>query len=427
MSLLPYGSSPGGSGLIWELLHLAPRAKYTWDQFKSILPHATGPLVSPNYGASSRTAQFVDPSQRPTNNALGSVLGIAGQLGQYIKQQNDPMTQLYNQLLDSLSNPVQGPTGINRDDLMQQVQSALNPIYDQRAQKAQAQNSRAQTDIKGMYQALANDYKQLAPQQEAQAKQDQQQIADIYGQLRSNIQGNYGRVAQDQQDLFNKLGIQDALPDVQAQQQAQELDATQAASELQAQQQQRYQDIGSMDATYYRQGSPNAIMAGNEYGTALLNKLSDYLNQNEAERTSGIQSAFMDQLGQAQNQLMQQQQMANSQEQQRQQMLWQILSSQMQGGQQQKLTPDTFMGSLSPQEQQAVGSAFTQLERSPEAVYGKVQDPRSPVPGTFVNTTPQWYMSQADQMLQNGQIDEATHQALLMYLQLYFGNGSGGS
>ena len=41
-----------------------------------------------------------------------------------------------------------------------------------------------------------------------------------------------------------------------------------------------------------------------------------------------------------------------------------------------------------------------------------------------VETTPEWYMAQADQMLQSGQIDPATHQALLMYMQLYFKMGS---
>jgi hypothetical protein len=64
------------------------------------------------------------------------------------------------------------------------------------------------------------------------------------------------------------------------------------------------------------------------------------------------------------------------------------------------------------------------LERSPEAIYGKVQDPRSPVPGTFVQTTPEWYLSQADKMYQQGQIDASTHQALIMYLQLYNNMGT---
>ena len=87
-------------------------------------------------------------------------------------------------------------------------------------------------------------------------------------------------------------------------------------------------------------------------------------------------------------------------------------------GKQQELTPDSFMASLDPRIQQSVAGAFTQLQRSPEAIYGKVEDPRNPVPGTFVETTPEWYLAQADEMLKRGQITPEQHQALLMYIQL---------
>jgi len=178
-----------------------------------------------------------------------------------------------------------------------------------------------------------------------------------------------------------------------------------------------------MDSTYYREGSPNSLMRGNEESTNLLNQLQDYIQQTEGERTSGIQTGYLQQLGQAQSNLGQQQQAAQTETARRQEMLWQMLQSQLQSSNtQQKLTPDTFMSQLPQQVQQEVGSAFTQLQRSPEAVYGKVQDPRNPVPGTFVDTSPQWYMAQADKMLQDGTIDPTTHQALLMYLQLYYGN-----
>ena len=277
-----------------------------------------------------------------------------------------------------------------------------------------------------MYKSLADDFKATGAKQAAENKQQQADVASIYGQLRSNIEGSYGRVNQSQADLFQQLGIQDALPDVQAAQQPAETDALTAASQNQAQNQQYYQDTSKADQTYYNEGSPNSIMAGNEYASNLLSQLTDYLNQNESERASGIQSGYMDQLGQAQGQLAQQQQAANSETDRRQNMLWQILQTQLQGNKSQTSSPlDSFMGSLPSNVQQSVGSAFTQLQRSPEAVYGKVEDPRSPVPGTFVATTPQWYEQQADQMLANGQIDAATHQALLMYLQLYYGNGSG--
>ncbi|HEY0771980.1 MAG TPA: hypothetical protein VGD31_16755, partial [Sphingobacteriaceae bacterium] len=89
----------------------------------------------------------------------------------------------------------------------------------------------------------------------------------------------------------------------------------------------------------------------------------------------------------------------------------------------QELTPDTFMAGLPGNIQQSVAGAFTRLQRSPEAVYGKTVDPRNPVPQSFVETTPNWYLLQADEMLKRGEIDATTHQALIMYLQLYHGMG----
>lgn len=353
-------------------------------------------------------------------NRLGSGVGnLASQPQQ--AQPQDPMQILYQQLLDQLQSPVAQPKAVDNAAIMRQVQDALNPIYDQRARSAEEKTGRYEKDVKGMYDALAKDYERLAPEQAAQAADAQQQIQDLYGQLRSNITGSYARISQEQGDLFKQLGIEDALPDVLDDQSAAVNDASIAASENQAQQEQRYMDIGQMDQSYYREGSPIATMTGNEQATNLVNKLQDYLAQIDAERTAAIQSGYLDQLGQAQNQFSSQQSTANSETARRQEMLWQMLQGQLNGSNT-KLTPDTFMAQLNPNTQQSVAQAFTQLQRSPEAVYGKVQDPRNPVPGTFVETTPQWYMAQADNMYKNGQIDAATYQALQMYMQLYFGS-----
>jgi hypothetical protein len=348
--------------------------------------------------------------------------GIASALNQP-QQEQDPMAALYQQLLEQLQSPVQQPQGPDPQAIMQQIQQALNPLYDQRASSAQGQSDRARADVQDMYRALSNDYERLAPQQAQQAQQAQQDVEQLYGQLRSNIEGNYARVSQDQADQFKRLGIEDALPSVLEKQAAPVQDALTAASENQAQQSQRYMDIGNMDQTYYREGSPIATMAGNEISTDLLAQLSDYLKQNEAERLAGTQTAYMDQLGQAQSQYSQQQGAANTEAGRRQEMLWQMLQSQLKGQQQQPLTPDSFMSQLSPQLQQSTAGAFTQLQRSPEAVYGKTEDPRNPVPGSFVQTTPEWYLQQADQLYQSGKIDAQTRQALLEYIQLYYGMG----
>lgn len=418
----------GDLGALLANLVRSPRVQQIGRSFQSTIPQISGPLRAnsipqiPNSraGAAPRGPQWYDNPGGNFGNTIGS---IVSSLNGQQQQQQDPMMALYAQLLDQLQQPVNMPSGIDTQDLMAQVQAALNPIYDQRVQAAQNQGERATKDIQGMYGALSKDYERLAPEQVAQANDAQKQIESLYGTLRSNIEGSYSRVSKEQGDLFKQLGIEAALPDVLNDQSNIATDALTAASENQAQQQQRYMDIGQADSTYYREGAPNAILAGNEKSSDILAQLSDYLQQIEAERTSGIQSGYMDQLNNAQGQLMQQQQMAQTEAGRRQEMLWQILQSQLQGGKQQgPLTPDAYMSQLSPQEQQSVGSAFTQLQRSPEAIYGKVEDPRNPVPGTFVETTPQWYMAQADELLRRGEIDPQTHQELLMYLQLTFGN-----
>jgi hypothetical protein len=369
-------------------------------------------------GASLNTSAGIGGVLGKSLGSIGAKLGSAARPPQ---QQSDPLMDLYNQLIDQLSAPVNSPTGVDTEDLMKQIQNAINPIYDQRSASAQKQSEYGRQEVEDMYRALSNDYERLAPEQIAQAEAAKKEVEQLYGQLRSNIEGSYSRVSKEQTDLFQKLGIEAAAPDVLGDQQAAVTDALTAASENQAQQEQRYTDMGQIDSTYYREGSPLATMRGNEIQTDMLSQLEDYLAQIEAERTSGIQSAYTDQLNQANSQLGQQQQTAQSEAARRQEMLWSMLQSQL-SGKQTEVTPDSFMGSLPSNLQQSVASAFTQLQRSPEAVYGKTQDPRNPTPGTFVETTPEWYMAQADEMLRSGQIDAATHQALLMYMQYYFGS-----
>ncbi len=434
--LIPYARDNGGNALRTLLEYL----NKTTRPLLGAAPSMGGPFStkSPGYNVNPTPPRPLFPNTQGASpvvgtwhegdTGLGTGIGssAADAVSQILGQRaQDPLMALYNQLIEQLQAPVNMPTGVNQADLMEQVRKALDPIYNQRAKAAQTQSDTARAEVKDMYRALSNDYERLAPQQVAQATAAQDQIKQLYGQLRSNIEGTYSRVSTEQADLFKQLGIESALPDVMEEQQPAMTDALTAASENQAQQQQRYLDMGQADATYYREGSPNATMAGNEISTDLLNQLQTYLQQNEAERTSGIQSTYMDQLNQANNRLMQQQQMAQSEAGRRQEMLWQMLQSQLQGRTQQqtKLTPDMFMGQLPEEVQQQLGSAFTRLQRSPEAVYGKVEDKRNPVPGTFVETTPEWYMAQADEMLRRGEIDQTTHQALLMYLQLYFKSG----
>lgn len=423
---------PGTSGLVDTLIRLtkSPRVQYGTRQLVGKAPMAARPLQLPN-SISGFGPRRPGASQRfdagAAGRSVGGALGALGSLfaGGQPQQQSDPLMDLYGQLIEQLQAPVQMPTGIDTGNLMEQVRAAIDPIYDQRIAEARGETQRGTAQVKDMYRALSNDYERLAPEQAEQAAAAQQEIEQLYGQLRSNITGDYARVSKEQGDLFKQLGIEDALPSVLDEQDDAVMEAARAASENQAQQQQRYMDIGNMDQTYYREGSPLATMTGNEISVDMLNELQDYVNQANAERTSGIQSGYLDQLSQAQNQLMQQQQMAQGEAGRRQEMLWQILNSQLsQRNQPTELNVDTYMAQLPPNIQQSVAGAFTKLSRSPEAVYGKVEDKRNPVPGSFVETTPNWYLAQADEMLRRGEIDPTTHQALVMYLQLYHGMGS---
>lgn len=411
------GTSPIAS-LIARLV-TSPRVQYMGKQFQNQLPQMSGPLRTSNPNGSRSIG--ASPQATAMGQGLGQSLNsIASLLGGGQQQQTDPLMDLYSQLISQLQQPVAQPNPIDTAGIMDQVKAAINPIYDARVNAAKSQESRASKDVQGMYGALSQDYEKLAPQQVAQAAAAKQQVEQLYGQLRSNITGDYSRISKEQGDLFKSLGIESALPDVLADQNPQVQEATTAAAQNEAQQEQRYTDMGQIDSTYYREGAPQALAKGNEVSTDLLAQLQDYLGQVEGERSSGIQSGYMDQLGQAQTRYAQQQQQAASQTSNNQDKLWQMLQSTMQNKQQTALNPDSFMSQLPQGVQQSVAGAFTQLQRSPEAVYGKVQDPRNPVPGTYVATTPEWYLSQADKMFQEGQIDSTTHQALLMYIQLNF-------
>lgn len=394
-----------------NLLKISP-SRTLGTQLRKGYNQVTG--ATPAFQSAGSIGSTLGTSMGSVASRLGSALANRGPA----QQQQDPLMSLYDQLINQLSSPVNMPTGVNTEDLMSQVQKALNPIYDQRSQAAQAQGQKGQREVENMYRALAEDYKQIAPEQKAAAQAAQQEIQNLYGSLRSNVEGSYSRVAKEQGELFKQLGIEDALPSVLEEQNASVTDALTQASQNQAQQEQYYMDQGNADQRYYAEGAPLSTMRGNEIRTDMLDQLTQYLNQIEAERASGIQSGYLDQLNQANGLLAQQQQTAQGEAARRQEMLWQILQSQLQGNK--NASPlDQFLGGLPQGVQQSVTNAFTQLQRSPEAVYGKVKDPRNPA-GTFVETTPQWYMAQADEMLKSGQIDAATHQALLYYLQLQF-------
>lgn len=333
-------------------------------------------------------------------------------------QGSSPLGSLYDLLLQQLTSPVT----VDEDELMGLIRGSIDPIYDARRSvlegmmsQAEDRTARGRQDIESMYEALAQDYERLAPTAAQQAARYQDEIESLYGSLRSNIEGNYARVADEQRELYEQLGIEDALPGAQEAILSQGADSASVADELSAINQQRALDMANIDQSYYRQGAPLARLTGSNRSADLLQQLQEQLaslqseiSMLEGERTAGIQSGFT-------NALLQARQSAEAQERMRQEMLWNMLQATMQPG---ELTPDSFLSSLDPTTQMRVAAAFRQLERSPEVVMGRVQDPRHPVPGTFVPITDEWWLDAVDRMYESGEIDEMTRNALLTYLRL---------
>lgn len=380
---------------------------------------AASPYIN-TFGRSSRgktgqNQRAIRTINRPQNRFE---IGASGQ------QEQNPLGDLYEQLLSMLT----GPVGVNTEDLMGQVRGQFDPIYDARRQaienmmgRASERTGRERTEVEGLYNDLAEDYERLAPEAAEQAEEGQEDVERLYGQLASNIEGTYSRISNEQADLFKQLGIEAAAPDVLNPQAQQAAARTSDAQSLGAINEQRYEDIGNIDESYYRQGSPLASLTGKNRSSELQYQLQDYLAGREddivgleAERTSGIQQAYTQLAQQAQAQAAQQQQSQAG-------MLWDILQSQLQAQQpdMSQIDPaDQIFMSMPPQIQQEMSTAIRSLETSEEAVYGKVEDPRHPVPGTFVTTTPEWYLKQIDELFKRGDISPQTRQALIAYYRL---------
>jgi hypothetical protein len=314
----------------------------------------------------------------------------------YGQESTQELGDLYGMLLDLLTSSGSG-AGV----------PDVNPIYDNMIASAEGRVGRGREDIEGMYAALGDDYERLAPQQKKQAAVAQEEIDELYGQLATNVEGTYSRIAEEQGDLFEQLGIEAAAPEVMAPQAKAAAAGSARAQELGAINEQRYLDMGNIDQTYYREGSPLARMTGANLSSDLAFQLEDYVRQVESERAAA-------QVG-AQQQAASQ---AASQQQSQAQMLWQILQAQLEA---QNASPDTspqgILSSLPPQLQYNVGTAIRQIERTPEAIYGAVEDSRHPVPGTFRSVTDEWWLEQVDKMYERGEIDDMTRQAIMMYLR----------
>lgn len=365
------------------------------DVIRGIL-NSQGPASMGRFSRTSRTRQEVPSSAR------------------------DPLGELYLSFIERL----QEPAGVDEASLMAMARGQLDPVYDARRvalqnmlAQTEAKTERGRDDIEAMYDTLGEDYERLAPEAAAQAKAYKQSVEQLYGTTASNIEGHFSRIAGEQGDLFEKLGIEAAAPGVIPHQAELAQQATTSLEQLSAAEQQRALDMGNIDQSYYRQGAPLARLQGANASSDLLQQLMDFrvqtnsdLGMLEAERTAGIQDAFTRMLMQAQGQ-------ASQTEQSRIGMLFDLLQG-MQPDMSDVPPADAFLQGLPPEISQSVGEAFRSIERSPEVIQGRVEDPRHPVPGTFNPITDAWWLEAATRMFESGQIDESTYMALMQFLRL---------
>lgn len=340
----------------------------------------------------------------------------------------DPLGELYASLLEQL----QAPVAVDESDLMAQIRAQFDPVFDARRAalqqmmaEAQTRSQRGRQEVVNQYESLGQNYEELAPQQLEQAEEQQAATEQLYGQLKSNIEGNYSRIQEEQADLFAQLGIEEALPQVLSPQGEDAQQALTRADEFGTLAQQRQADVGNIEADYYRSGAPIARMTGANRSSEMLAELESYLRGREsdltmleAERTSGIQSAFTQLLQQAQSQ-------AQEQEMFQQRSLMDLLMGQMQAQQQEPpdlTNPQVFLQQLPGGLGNEVLNAYQQIQQTPEIIENKQESSLSVTPGTLVPATAQLQMQMAEQLLNEGAIDNATYQSLLHFITLTEGN-----
>lgn len=261
-------------------------------------PRTRAEAMNPNFGRSSvipRTrAQWQTPSQmsRPPQElmrlfgssqigaqasprdtgSIGAITGrfrsgVEGLLDQLRSQFQEPAPEPENPLgalYDSLLQQLQAPVSVDEADLMNQIRAQFDPVFDARREalqqmmaEAQQRSQTGRQEVVNQYESLGQNYEELAPQQLEQAEEQQAATEELFSQLRSNVEGNYSRIQQEQADLFSQLGIEEALPQVLEPQGEDAQRAMARADELGTLAQQRQADVGNIEADYYRSGAPD--------------------------------------------------------------------------------------------------------------------------------------------------------------------------
>ncbi len=218
----------------------------------------------------------------------------------------DPLQQLMEQI-----------QGINvqatpMDLLMQQATGSAGAQFDPLIKQLQAEMARTtergkanQNEARSMYNDLATDIAGELPQITNQMAQASQETKNRYDETQAQLKSQYDQQAQQQAELYKKLGIQAATPD--ASQQAMEDQAyfQQQSQSDEAAAMQLLNEMKNSDVSYNRQSADNTRLAGENTAQDIGAQLEEYLQQaggKMAGLQSGRESAIQGMLAQLQQQ-----------------------------------------------------------------------------------------------------------------------------
>jgi hypothetical protein len=203
---------------------------------------------------------------------------------------DDPLGQLMQQIqsINVAATPY--------DILLQQATGSAGAQYDPLIAELQAEMARTKKrgkanmgEARGMYNALASDIAAEIPEITNQMAAASKETEARYNQTQEELQNQYNTQAEQQAELFKKLGIQAAAPE--ASQQAME---DQAYFQNQSQSDEDaalalLREMGASDVSYNRQTASNTRLAGENTAQDIQAQLEDYL-QTAGGKLSGLRA-----------------------------------------------------------------------------------------------------------------------------------------
>lgn len=296
-------------------------AKFRFGGLMGGAPTAhTAPVAKPlpsSTGMDPGLANMLDPTgtkgklpfnSKPNDpNALKQLLNppVGTGLQQNVNSPFQDLNEIYKQLLANAALVPGG--GLSEADIRAQVASKYDPQVNRVRREidvAKNQYGRNKDTLKQLYDELEADYRKEVGGIEKYYGGQQSEEQSRMGALQDRIKSNYQDTYADQQQNFDKLGIQDALAG-STRQQSQDLEYLQNLSQVEGESVMR--DIGGQERAnrdYFNKGASLSNMRGAEALTDLLNEFSDYrmlregdISDLQAARSTDI-SALMAQMAQ---------------------------------------------------------------------------------------------------------------------------------